>query len=88
MDLSLSAKSQQPQQPQQHPPPPATQIPIEVVEIRPQHRNRLRQKGSEVVEAVEAKTLGSGADAFDDDDDPAWGPRGGGGVTSRCNNPT
>jgi len=31
------------------PPPPATQIPIEVVEIRPQHRNRLRQKGSEVV---------------------------------------
>jgi predicted transcriptional regulator len=54
---------------------PATQIPVEVVEIRPQHRNRLRQNGSEVVEVIEAKTVGSGADAFDDDDDPAWGPR-------------
>ena len=57
------------------PPPPATQIPVEVVEIRPQHRNRLHQNGSEVVEVIEAKTVGSGADAFSDDDDPAWGPR-------------
>ena len=54
---------------------PATQIPVEAVEILPQHRKRLRQNGSEVVEAVEAKTVGSGADAFDDNDDPAWGPR-------------
>jgi Fe2+ or Zn2+ uptake regulation protein len=57
-------------------PPPATQIPIEVLEIRPQDRNRLRQNGSEVIEVIEAKTVGSGADAFDDDDDPAWGPSG------------
>lgn len=59
-------------------PSPTTQIPVEVVEIWPQHQKRLRQNGSEVVEVVEvveAKTVGSGADAFDDDDDPAWGPR-------------
>ena len=56
-------------------PPPATQTPVEVVEIRPQHRKQLRQNSSEVVEVIEAKTVGSGADAFDDEDDPAWGPR-------------
>ena len=33
-------------------------------------------RASEVIEVVDAKTVGSGADAFDDDDDPAWGPRG------------
>jgi Fe2+ or Zn2+ uptake regulation protein len=54
---------------------PATQDPIEALEIPPQDRKRLCQNGSEVVEVVEAKTVGSGADAFDDDDDPAWGPQ-------------
>ena len=58
------------------PPPPATQTPVEVVEIRPLHRNLLHHNGSEVIEVADAKTVGSGADAFDDDDDPAWGPRG------------
>jgi RecA-family ATPase len=54
---------------------PATQDPIEALEIPPQDRNRLRQNGSEVIEVIEAKTVGSGADVFDEDDDPAWGPR-------------
>jgi len=43
----------------------------------PTHLNRLFHwpQGSERSQPV-GNSLGSGADAFDDDDDPAWGPRG------------
>jgi predicted transcriptional regulator len=49
------------------PPPPATQTPVEVVEIESQRLDPLRQNRSEVVEVVEAKTVGSGADVSDVD---------------------